>query len=328
MADQGNSHPERRPELDRAYRHADALVAATDISGINDPRLQWLTAMRGTLARYGDVDLDTAGIIEGVTFTPVMADGVRAVWVTAGGASNSRRIVWIHGGGWAAGSPLDYRTISATLAKLSGSSVLMVDYRLAPDHPYPAGLDDCVAAYQWALKNGPESAKAGLADNDPPERIGLLGDSAGGNLAAATCLRLIAADIQLPGRLVLVAGTLDNASMPERVAEDDPICTPESLSGSVHFYLTPEHQNAADPYISPVFAATETLAKFPPTLLQVSTSEALLYDSRRFAGRLEKAQVRVNLSLWPQLPHVWHAFLGLFPEARQALAEIADFMGR
>jgi epsilon-lactone hydrolase len=315
----------RRPELERAFQHGESLFDEADLSGIIDPKVQWLTAMRGTIARYGDVDLAVS--FEGIAFTPVIINGVHAEWVTAEGTSNTRRIVWIHGGGWSAGSPQDYRTMSATLARLSGSSILMVDYRLAPDNPYPAGLDDCVTAYQWALKNGPESEQSGKTDQDPAERMGLLGDSAGGNLAAATCLRLLAAGAQVPDRLVLVAGTLDNVSMPERIGDDDPICTTESLSNSVHFYLTPPH-SASDPYVSPVFAATETLAKFPPTLIQVSTSEALLYDSKKFANRLETARVRVNLSLWPELPHVWHAFLGLFPEAKEALSEIADFIKR
>jgi acetyl esterase/lipase len=325
MTEPSTSPRQRRPNLDRAFKHSDSLVAAADLSGINDPKVQWLTAMRGTLPRYGDVDLNVD--MEGIRFIPVSAGGVPAEWVVADGASHSHRIVWIHGGGWSAGSPLDYRTISATLARLSKASVLMIDYRLAPEHKYPAGLDDCVAAYGWATKNGPESAKAGLAGKDRAERICLLGDSAGGNLAAATCLRLIAAGDPPPRRLALIAGTLDNASMPERIGDDDPICTTESLSNSVYFYLGPT-DSAADPFISPVFAPTETLAQFPPTLIQVSTSEALVFDSKRFAERLEKARVQVNLSLWPELPHVWHAFLGLFPEATEALSEVADFMRR
>ena len=322
MTEPGPPPGARRPELERAFKHSESLFALTDLTGIDDPKEQWLVAMRGTIARYGDVDLDDP--LAGVTFTPVSINGIGAEWVTADGASDTRRIVWIHGGAWAAGSPLEYRPLSAALARLSGSSILMVDYRLAPDNPYPAGLDDCVAAYLWARKNGPYSANAGSTDSDPAERIALLGDSAGGNLAAATTMRLIAAGEPLPDRLVLIAGTLDNASMPERIGDDDPICTQDSLSNSVHYYLTPPH-SAADPYVSPVFAATETLAKFPPTLIQVSTSEALLYDSKKFADRLERARVRVNLSLWPELPHVWHAFLGLFPEAEQALREVAHF---
>lgn len=315
----------RRPELERAFKHSESLFALADLTGIDDPKEQWLVAMRGTIARYGDVDL--VDPLAGVTFTPITINGVGAEWVTAEGASNARRIVWIHGGAWAAGSPLEYRPLSASLARLSGSSVLMVDYRLAPENPYPAGLDDCVAAYLWARNNGPNSASAASIDSDPAERIALMGDSAGGNLAAATTLRLIAAGDPLPDRLILIAGTLDNVSMPERIGADDPICTQESLSNSVHYYLQPPH-SAADPYVSPVFAETVALAKFPPTLIQVSTSEALLYDSKKFADRLERAGVRVSLSLWPELPHVWHAFAGLFPEAEQAFREVASFASR
>ena len=245
--------------------------------------------------------------------------------MVAEGASKARRIVWIHGGGWSAGSPRDYRTLSGTLARLSGASILMVDYRLAPDHKYPAGLDDCLAVYEWALRNGPDCPAMASPGTFPAEKLSLLGDSAGGNLAAATCLRLIAAGAQVPDRLALIAGTFDNASMPERIGADDPICTTESLSNSVHFYLN-ACDSAANPLISPVFASSADLAKFPPTLIQVSTSEALLYDSKKFSDRLVASNVRVNLSLWPELPHVWHAFLGLFPEATEALHELSDFL--
>jgi acetyl esterase/lipase len=153
------------------------------------------------------------------------------------------------------------------------------------------------------------------------------GDSAGGNLAAATGVRLAMKGGRMPDRMVLIAGTLDHVSMWDRVGIDDLICTKEALTFSVEYYLPPSH-SAADPLVSPVFAPSELLAKFPPTLLQVSSIEALVYDSKRFADRLEKARVRVNLSLWPDLPHVWHAFLNLFPEAEAAIGEIADFINR
>jgi acetyl esterase/lipase len=325
MAEQSSSPRARRPELERAFQHLADLAAGVDLSGITDPKRQWLTAMRATLPRYGDVGPVVS--LEGITYTPVIANGVPAEWVTAEGANNARRIVYIHGGAWTGGSPLDYRAVSATLARLSGASILMVDYRLAPEHRFPAGLDDCVSALEWAFVNGPATEKAGLAGRDPAERVSVAGDSAGGNLAAATCVRQAAAGARMPDRLVLIAGTLDNVSMSERIGIDDLICTPEALSFPVEFYLAPTH-SAADPQVSPVFAATELLEKFPPTLLQVSTSEALLYDSRKFANRLEKARVRVNLSLWPELPHVWHGFLGLFPEAKEALGEVADFISR
>ena len=325
MNEKAESKRVRPAKLERAFQHSDSLVAATDLSKIDDPKMQWLTAMRGTLPRYGDVG--PAPDLSDITFTPVSANGVNAEWVTAAGASNQYRIVWNHGGGWAAGSPLDYRTISGTLARLTGASILMVDYRLAPIHRFPAGLNDCVTAYEWALNNGPQSEKAGKFNKDPAERISMLGDSAGANLAAATCIRLIMAGTRLPDRLALIAGTFDNVSMSERIGIDDPICTQQSLTLCVEFYLT-EGVKASDPLISPVFAAREILAQFPATLIQVSTVEALLHDSKKFAGRLEEAMVRVNLSLWPDLPHVWHAFLGLFPEATEALEEVADFIQR
>ena len=315
----------RRPELDRAFQHLGSLAAEVDLSGIDDPKVAWLTAIRGTLSRYGDVG--PAVDLAGVTFAPVSANGIAGEWVTAKGANPARRIVYAHGGGWAGGSPLDYRAVAATLARRSRASIFMVDYRLAPEHPYPAGLDDCVKALQWAQANGPTSEASGLTGRDVAERITLAGDSAGGNLSAATCVRLAMANEPLPDRLVLIAGTLDHVSMSERIGADDPVCTPEALAIPVDLYL-PAGQSAADPQVSPVFASTDVLAKFPPTLLQVSTCEALLHDSRRFSERLEEAGVRVTLSLWPDLPHVWHAFLGLFPEATEALAEIADFVER
>ncbi len=308
----------RRPELEAAFDYMAGLTAQVDFTGLTDPKEMWLAAMRGTLPHYGALGREVS--LDGVAFTPITANGVACEWVVAEGASPTRRIVYIHGGGWAGGSPLDYRPLSATLARMTGASILMVDYRLAPAHRYPAGLDDCVSAYEWALANGPSGPA-------PAEHISVVGDSAGGNLSAATCVRLATTGGRLPDRLALVAGTLDNVSMDKRIGLDDPICTPEALALSVEFYLPPG-QSAADPEISPVFAPDVVLAKFPPTLIQVSTIESLAYDSKAFAARLEAVGVRVNLALWPDLPHVWHAFLGHFPEAREALAEIADFVRR
>jgi len=325
LSDQNSSPCARRPELEQAFEHLMALAGSVDLTGVTAPDRQWLATVRRTVANYGDIGppIDLAG----VTSTGVIANGVPAQWVTAEGASNARRIVYIHGGGWAAGSPDSHKALAATLARLSGASILMVDYRLAPEHRFPAGLEDCIAAFEWALRNGPFSDGTGSAGHDASERIVLAGDSAGGNLAAATCVRQARTGARMPDRLVLIAATLDHVSMWDRIGLDDLICTPEALACSVVNYLPASH-SAADPEVSPVFAPTEILRKYPPTLLQVSAIEALAHDSKAFADRLGKAGVRVNLSLWPQLPHVWHAFLGLFPEATQALGEVADFTNR
>jgi monoterpene epsilon-lactone hydrolase len=126
---------------------------------------------------------------------------------------------------------------------------------------------------------------------------------------------------------VQIAGTLDNLSEPGRVGIDDPIATAESLTAATAAYLGPDG-NPADYRVSPVYAPRDLLAKFPPTLLQASAIETLIHDTRKFAARLEVAGVRTNVSIWPELPHVWHAFLGLLPEAAEALQEIADFVKR
>ncbi len=326
MTDQSPSPAARRPELDQAFQYLIDLAAGVDLSRTNGPEEAWLAQLRTTVPAYGRIGPETD--LDGVVFTPVSADGVRAQWVTAEGADPARRLVYFHGGAWAAGSPFDsHKAFSATLAKLSGISILMVDYRLAPEHRFPAGLEDCVKAYAWALTNGPTSERTGLAGRDPARRISIAGDSAGGNLAAATCVRLATSGQRMPDRLALIAATLDQVSMWDRVGVDDLICTEDSLTFSVHYYLPPG-VSAGDPEVSPAFAPEKVLAKFPPTLLQVSAIEALVYDSKRFADRLEKAGVRVNLSLWPGLPHVWHAFLNLFPEAAEAIGEITDFINR
>jgi len=157
--------------------------------------------------------------------------------------------------------------------------------------------------------------------------LSLVGDSAGGNLAAATCLELAARGERLPDRLVLIAGTLDNLPQADRVGIDDQIVTAESLAAGTAAYVG-SNISSSDYRISPVYAPRDLLAKFPPTLLQASAIETLGHDSRKFAARLEDAGVRINLSIWPDLPHVWHAFLGLIPEATEALREIADFVSR
>ncbi|MGA0600631.1 alpha/beta hydrolase [Caulobacter sp. KR2-114] len=308
----------RRPELQQAFQHLTDYAEAVDLTGINDPAQQWLAQVRTTVPIYtavgAPVDLDD------VTFTPVLAAGVPSEWATVAGSDPDRRLVYFHGGGWAAGSPLSHRVITGILARLTGMSVLVADYRLAPEHPYPAPLDDCVAAYRWAIDNGPHGA-------GEARKMTVAGDSAGGNLSAATCVRLASTGGRMPDRLALIAATLDQVSMWDRVGTDDLICTDQSLGYSVELYLTPAH-GPAHPEVSPAFAPAALLKQFPPTLLQVSAAEALAFDSKRFADRLEKAHVRVNLSLWPDVPHVWQGMVGLFPEAAEALAEIADFLKR
>ena len=310
----------RRPALQRAFQHLEDLAAATDLSEAVDDDDRDLQIARHVVPHYGEVgrrpDLSRA------TFTDVAADGVPATWLSLRDSVSRDRVVYFHGGGWRSGAARDYRAVLAMLAEYSGASIMAVDYRLAPEHRFPAGLDDCVAAYRWALEHGPDGSGV-----SPAERIHLVGDSAGGNLAVATCLRLAQLGARMPDRLAVIAGSLDNVEEQRRVGIDDPICTLQQFRICNAMYLSEGH-DPHDPLVSPVYAPVELLAAFPPTLLQASWIESFAWDSKLFAERLGEAGVRVNLSLWPELPHVWHQFLELFPEARSAIREIADHLRR
>ena len=315
MADLASS---RGRALQLAFEHLLGIADGFELPEFENPDAESLYLAREFgIKRYGDIG--GAKEVPAAIYEPISLGEVGGVWVTRPGSDPDTRIVYLHGGGWRSGSSDDYRDIAATLAHLSGASVFLADYRLSPEHKFPAGLDDCVRAVEWVATHGPRARETSAS------HLGLVGDSAGGNLAAAACLRLIDANRRVPDRLALIAPTLDNVEVIRRVGIDDPICSPEVLATCTRMYLPAGH-NAADPFVSPVFAGDDELRQFPRTLLQVSSIEALAWDSTRFASRLGMAQVRTILSLWPGLPHVWHRMLGHFPEARTALHEVADFL--
>ncbi len=175
-----------------------------------------------------------------------------------------------------------------------------------------------MCAIRWASHNGPEGpARA--------KRLGLAGDSAGGNLAAAACIRLINAGEPVPDRLALICAALDVAPPNSAVVGDGNVDA-AGVAMMMSMYA-PGVDSLEQAELSPLNANAETLGQFPPTLLQASGAEYLLHDAQRFMARLTAARRRAVLSLWPDLPHVWHAFTALLPEAPAALDEVADFLG-
>lgn len=297
-----------RPDIDQAFAHI-ARGAAADAGG--DP----LTALRRFVDAYGGV----AGPlpVDGVTLLPVTADGVAAEWIVPAGCADGARLVYLHGGGWVAGGLVSHRPLAAALARETGAPVLLVDYRLAPEHPFPAGLDDCRRALAWAARFGPRGEAEAA-------RLYIAGDSAGGNLAAAACQQAVIAGARVSDRLVLLSPVLDGAANPARGEGVHPDADRAGLESVIGLYL----QGAAvdDARVSPLNAPDAVLAGMPPCLLQVSAAEYLRWDSEAFARRLVQAGARATLSLWPRMPHVWHAFLDLLPEAREAVGEIAGFL--
>ena len=245
--------------------------------------------------------------------TPVEAGGVPAEWVAAAGAADDRVILYVHGGGYVMGSIATHRELAARLSKASGARVLLVDYRLAPEHPFPAAVEDATAAYRWLL-----------AQNIKPSRIVVAGDSAGGGLALATLIALRDAKVPLPAAGVGISPWVDmegtGASMTTR-AKVDPVVQKEGLLGMAQLYLG--GKDPKSPLAAPLHA---DLSGLPPLFIQVGDSETLLDDSTRVAEKAKSAGVKVDLEVWPEMPHVWHLFAPFLPEGQQAIEKIGKFV--
>lgn len=246
----------------------------------------------------------------------VDAGGVRAEWVSAPGADAQRAILYFHGGGFQVGSVVSHRELMADLSAAAQCRVLGVDYRLAPEHCYPAALDDASAAHQWLIDQG-------FASN----QIALAGDSAGGGLALSLLLRLRDARQALPAAAVLMSAwtdlTASGASYGTR-ADSDPIHQRQMIVAMARNYLGKEG-NAADPLVSPLFA---NLHGLPPLLAQVGGRETVLDDSRDFVARAKEAGVDATLQVWDQMIHVFQQFPAQLPEARAAIDNMGDFLRR
>lgn len=257
----------------------------------------------------------SAPLGEDVRITAVDAGGVPAEWVDTEGARADACVLYFHGGGYVIGSPRTHRGLVSEIGRASGVRVLSVDYRLAPEHPHPAAVEDGVRA--WRFLRG-----QGLAAG----RIGIAGDSAGGGLTVATMLALRDAGEVLPPAAVCISPWLDLTLSGESMttkADVDPMVQREALDRMASMYAG-EGLRAA-PLASPLFA---DLAGLPEILVHVGTAETLLDDSLRFVARLREAKVEVSLDAYEDMIHVWHAFATVLPEARDAIGRIGDFFRR
>ena len=274
-----------------------------------------IAGMRALVADYG-MGCSGPGLAA-CQVKPVMIGRLPAEWLVPPDAGDAR-LVYLHGGGWVAGSPASHRALAAELALGSGRPVLVPDYRLAPEHPFPAGLADAAAALGHAATHGPDGpgAAAGVA---------LAGDSAGGNMAAVLALGLGPA-VPALDRLLLISPFLAVAESPDGFAGpvDDPVVALAAMALVASLYAPGIASD--DPRISPLHAHAEALAGLPPTLIQASAAETLRGQALLFAQRLWAAGRWARLSLWPDMPHVWHAFLHQLPEADAAIAEAAAFL--
>lgn len=238
---------------------------------------------------------------------------IPAIRVARPRSEPGRHVLFLHGGGYIAGSPALYQHILWRFADSARTEIAAIDYRLAPENPFPAALDDAVEAWRALLDEGAD-----------PRRCAILGDSAGGGLALGLALRLRDEGSPLPVAIAALSPWTDLAITGESVRNDraDPMLRSDCLKPFAAQYLG--GADCRNPYASPLYGDMRGL---PPTLLQVGSDEILRDDSVRMAARMRKAGCAVTLEVWPRMPHVWHAFAPIMPEAGRAIARVGAFIG-
>jgi acetyl esterase/lipase len=249
----------------------------------------------------------------GAQVVPGTVGGIAGEWMTAEGVPTAATLLYLHGGGYFACTPQTYRWVTSSYA-LAGFKTFAPDYRLAPEHPFPAGLEDAIAAYR------------GLLASHDPQQVVVSGDSAGGGLTMALLLSLRERGIPMPAAAVLFSPFVDLAVTGESARTNSVRCamfSSESFGIAAGYYVGEGDRRA--PLASPLYA---DLRGLPPLLIHVGADETLLDDSRRLAERARRAGVKVELKIWPAVPHVWQLFGRWIPEGRSSLREAGMFFAR
>ena len=243
----------------------------------------------------------------------VDAGGVPSEWVMAPGCDSGRAILYLHGGGYAIGSLNTHRRLAYDISAASAAKVLLIDYRLAPEHPFPAAVDDAAAAWRWLLQQG-----------FAPNRLAIAGDSAGGGLTIATLVNLRDKKLGLPACAVAISPWVDleglGTSITTRSAQD-PMVQKDGLLWMAKMYL-----NGKDPKTPLAAPLHADLKGLPPTLVQVGTAETLLDDAIRIAEKMHAAGVDARLAIWPNQLHVFPLFAPILSEGRDGCLEIGTFI--
>ena len=249
-----------------------------------------------------------------LTYSTEIADGVPVEWVEAPGADPGRVVMYLHGGGYVLGSVPSYRAFAGRISSAAAARVLLVDYRLAPEHRFPAAVDDAVAACQWLARR-----EDGLA------RVVVAGDSAGGGLALAMMLALRDLGHALPAAGVCISPSTDLAKTGESIrtrAHLDPMTSVPTTFAHARRYLG-DDGDPTHPLASPLYAQLHGL---PPLLVMVGTHELLHDDSTRLAEKARAAGVDVTLEIAQDMVHIWPFFAAILPEGQQAVERVGAFV--
>ena len=254
-----------------------------------------------------------SSVAKGVQVRQATIDGIDCEWLVPEGCDGAPVLYYLHGGAYLMGSTQTHRRMVSHIARASGTRALVPNYRLAPEHRFPAAIEDSTAVYRSLLEAGTD-----------PAAIVIAGDSAGGNLTMATLLALRDAGDPLPTAVCLMSPWLDLAAEGESMdsrAKHDPWFRPEDIPEIVEKYCS--KYDTKNPLVSPVYADPSNL---PPTLIQVGDHEILLSDSTRMADKISEAGGYVTLQVWPDMWHVFQLFVGLMPESKRAINDIAAFL--
>jgi epsilon-lactone hydrolase len=289
---------------------------------MNDPEILALCELIASRPRATDIaqrrlDMDARGrqfgVAADVTVEQVSAGGVPAEWTTTPGADRGSAVLYLHGGGYVIGSLDSHRHVASEIGRASGARALAIDYRMAPEHPFPAAVEDALAAYRFLL------------DSDiRPARICIAGDSAGGGLVVATMLAIRGAGLPQPGCGWCISPWVDlactGASMLDN-ATRDPTVQKAGVLEMAGIYLA--GADPRSPLASPVFGDLHGL---PSLLIQVGSVETLLDDALGLARVAGLADVDVELQIWPEMIHVWHLFHPMLAAGRRAIAAGGTFV--
>ena len=244
---------------------------------------------------------------------PIDVSGISAEWIMAPNAHPDRVVVYLHGGGFVMASVDTHRGLMGRISRSAEARVLGVNYRLAPEFPFPAALEDATAAYRWLIANQTKAL-----------HIAIAGDSAGGGLCLSTLIALRNARDPLPAAAVCLSPWVDMEATGKSMttkAKTDPVNQRDGLLSNAKRYLGEGDRRA--PLVSPLYA---DLTNLPPLLIQVGEAEVLLDDARRLAERAKRYGVDVDLEVWPEMIHVWQLFAAVLPEAQQAIQQIGAFI--
>lgn len=247
-----------------------------------------------------------------IKFQPVKINKIDAERIIPRDLSSNKTILFLHGGGFIAGSINSHRDLASRIAKASNAEVLIINYRLAPEHPYPAGLEDALMSYKWLLKK-----------NLLPNQIALVGDSAGGGLTLALLAKIRETGLMLPGCAVFFSPWVDLENKNKSIKENedaDPMLDKRMLEKTAQLY---SDRDRTDPFISPI---NNDLTGLCPILIHVGKNEVLLDDSLLFAQKAQKAGVKTTIEVWDNMFHVFQYFARYLTKARASIEKAGMFI--